>query len=326
MGLSFAALILTLGPAVGQAPGRPGQEGEALEIAVGAYLLDLIDINDVEKTFTADFVIGLEWRDPRLADPRIEDEREIPLDRAWHPEIAVLNERSLTPKLRPYLLVEPDGHVRYAQRYLGTFSVALDLADFPFDHQVLPVEIVVARYKPKDIVCVPNEKKIGREKEMSITGWQVKTATVVPGVKKFRVQGVELAAVYVHMKVSRERWFYIWKIIFPLVLIVFMSSAVFWIPPSLIPSQIAIATASVLTLIAFYLTIGTLLPRISYMTRMDFFVIGCTAIVFLAFGEAVTTGYLASSDRVAQARKLDRWARVVFLVVFAMVAVLAFLT
>jgi hypothetical protein len=119
---------------------------------------------------------------------------------------------------------------------------------------------------------------------MGLTGWQVKTAAVALRVKELGVQGVVLPAVYIEVEVSRERWFYIWKIIFPLVLIVFMSSAVFWIPPSLNPSQIAIATASVLTLIAFYLTIASLLPRISYMTRIDVFVIGCTAIVFLAFG------------------------------------------
>jgi hypothetical protein len=45
---------------------RPDPEGVPTEMTVGAYLLDLQDINDAEQTFSADFFFVMAWRDERL--------------------------------------------------------------------------------------------------------------------------------------------------------------------------------------------------------------------------------------------------------------------
>ena len=45
--------------------------------------------------------------------------------------------------------------------------------------------------------------------------------------------------------------FYIWKVMIPLVLIVFMSWTVFWIDPVHVAAQIGVATTSMLTFIAY---------------------------------------------------------------------------
>jgi len=325
--LTCAAVLVSLTTASAQGAGRLGRPGPAdqpLSISVGAYLIDVIEIDDVAGTFTVDFLVDLRWKDPKLVDPSSAAQRRLALDQAWHPELAFVNERSITPKLEPYLIVDSDGSVRYLQRYFGTFSVALQLQDFPFDEQTLSIDMVVLRYRPDEIVCVPNQGVIGRESIIDLSGWHIERFTVTPGVKKVGMTGFDLAASFLRVEVRRERAFYMWKIVFPLVLIVFMAAAVFWIPPTLIPSQIGIATASVLTLIAFYLTISNYLPRISYLTRLDIFVVGCTAIVFLAFGQAVLTGKLAHSKRVELAQKIDRRTRLVFFAVFAALVLYAF--
>ncbi|TDI46197.1 MAG: hypothetical protein E2P02_05630 [Acidobacteria bacterium] len=94
--------------------------------------------------------------------------------------------------------------------------------------------------------------------------------------------------------------------------------SVFWIDPSLLPSQLAVSTAAVFALIAFRLSIGDLLPPVPYMTRGDVFVLGCTLLVFSAFGEAVVTGRLAKGGRENLARKLDRWSRWLYLTAFGL--------
>lgn len=103
-----------------------------------------------------------------------------------------------------------------------------------------------------------------------------------------------------------------------------MSSAVFWINPRHLAPQIGIATSAVLTLIAFQFSLGYLLPRLSYLTRADRFVMGSMALVFLAFGEAVCTGFLADKDRQALALKLDRAARLLFPLGFLIVLAISF--
>ena len=58
------------------------------------------------------------------------------------------------------------------------------------------------------------------------------------------------------------------------------------------------------------------------MTRGDTIVLGCTLLVFFAFGQTVLTGRLAKTGRETLARALDRWSRRVYLAVFGVLYVL----
>jgi len=111
----------------------------------------------------------------------------------------------------------------------------------------------------------------------------------------------------------------------PLSLIVMMSWAVFWINPKHLAPQIGIATSAVFTLIAFQFSLGYTLPRISYLTQADVFVMGSMTLVFLAFGEAVLTGRLADKERLTLAQRIDRQARWLFPLAFVAVISWSFL-
>jgi len=78
-------------------------------------------------------------------------------------------------------------------------------------------------------------------------------------------------------------------------------------------------------LVIFQLNLGTILPRVSYLTRVDYFVLGSLILVFLALVEAVTSGVIAARGKEALARKLDRWSRWFFPASFLMLVALAFL-
>ena len=71
-----------------------------------------------------------------------------------------------------------------------------------------------------------------------------------------------------------------------------------------------------LTLIAYRFALGNLLPRISYMTRLDYFLLGSTVIVFLALVEVTATSRFVFLGRESLARKLDKYSRIGFPSVF----------
>jgi hypothetical protein len=106
----------------------------------------------------------------------------------------------------------------------------------------------------------------------------------------------------------------------PMSLIVFMSWTAFWIQPNVVPPRIAISTASIFSLIAFGFSIRLSLPRVSYVTRADIFVIGCTLLVFLALGAAVIGSRWASADKLEQAIRLNAVIRWVYVALFVAVA------
>ena len=69
-----------------------------------------------------------------------------------------------------------------------------------------------------------------------------------------------------------------------------------------------------MTLTAFLRVIGGLLPKISYLTRMDTFVAGDSLIIFLALCYSVLADHLASRQKdeaLVRVRTFARWAYIV---------------
>ena len=111
------------------------------------------------------------------------------------------------------------------------------------------------------------------------------------------------------------------KVILPVSLIVFMAWTVFWINPENIGPQLAVSTASVLTLIAFQFSLVGMLPRVSYLTRVDLFLFGATMLVFLALGEAVFTSRIARADPASKAQTIDFHARWSYALLFVLLLI-----
>ncbi len=107
-------------------------------------------------------------------------------------------------------------------------------------------------------------------------------------------------------------------------LFIFMSWTVFWLDPEHLATQVGLAATTMVILVVFQLNIGAVLPRVSYLTRMDYFVLGSSFLVFLALIEAVTSGTIAAQGKHVLAKKLDRWSRVVFPTSFILLLIFAF--
>ncbi len=119
---------------------------------------------------------------------------------------------------------------------------------------------------------------------------------------------------------KRNAGFHFWKVLVPLAMIVAMAWAVFWIDPEQLAPQMGVSTASVLTLIAFQFSLGYLLPRVSYLTRADRFVLGASTLVFLALAEAILSSRLAAAGRIELALRMDRHSRWIYPVLFLAMA------
>ena len=133
---------------------RPDPEGVPTEVQVAAHLIDLKAIDDVAQTFTADVYMAATWNDPRLAlGPHADREsiRVFQEDEIWNPDLDIVNRGEVVPLMEKMLRVDSDGTVTQLQRLLGTFSVSLDLRDFPFDTQVMPIAVSSFFYGPDEI-------------------------------------------------------------------------------------------------------------------------------------------------------------------------------
>lgn len=328
--LIATACVLSSHVALGQPPGdpaspqremvtRPDPEGTPTEVSVGLYFLDVSQIDDVAQEFAADVVIRAIWTDPRLADPEAPPTRVLPLNETWNPEVGFLNRRVVDLVLPQTVRVDPAGQFLYVQRALATFAAPLDLRRFPGDAQELEVQLVSYRYTPGELDLRVDRTFTGSLEAFSVTGWQLELGAA--DAAPFVLPGVDLAraGITFRLRAQREQAYYLLTMFIPLVLIALMAWCVFWIDPSLLPSQIAISTASVFTLIAFRFSVSFSLPRISYLTVADQFMLAITLLVFTALGQAVLTGRLAKSGKETLARSLDRGGRWIYLAALAIV-------
>jgi hypothetical protein len=300
---------------------RPDRENGPTPVEIGIYVLDLMSINDVKQEFTADLYVNARWRDPRLATTSGEGERVLPAAEVWQPAFGILNRRGIDLLLPDRVRVDAEGNVAYTQRVLGQFASRMDLRQFPADDQRLSVQLVSYRYGPDEVEVRVDTARTGRLETMSVSGWQIGTPELDPS--PLEVPGNVRAGATLRLGAQRETTYYLLTMALPLLLIALMAWTVFWIDPANFPPQVSVATASVFSLIAFRFSLSTQLPKVSYLTAADWFILIMTLLVFGALGEAIVTGRLARIERGELARRMDAVGRWVYLAVLVLVCVIA---
>lgn len=281
------------------------------------------EVSAATQSFTANVVVVAEWRDERLAGDL--DQRQVKLSDIWDPMIQIVNQQRLLKTFPEVARVSSDGTVRTIQRYWGKFSNPLELHDFPLDRHTFAIQFIAAADPENTEIVVLDDGKSqsGMAEKLSlpdwgVTGWKMTAGTVelVPGMPLLPGARFEFNA-------GRYLGYYLVKVMLPLLMIVMMSWIVFWIHPSESGSQISVSVTSMLTLIAYRFALGSTLPHVSYITRMDGFILVATILVFFALLEAVLTSRLVKIGKEELALKFDRVCRVLFPAVFLVVGLYA---
>ncbi len=127
----------------------PLDAGLPLNVKVGTAF-NAVTIHENEGNFTATLDLRLRWRDTRLAYPATETPRGFReyrgaaatqrLAEIWRPETGFFNSKDAATESEG-LRVFPDGKVEYVRRVTGSFTASFDATSFPFDKQVLFVEV-----------------------------------------------------------------------------------------------------------------------------------------------------------------------------------------
>ena len=294
---------------------RPDPAGGPTLVGVGIFFQDVAALSDVEQTLETDIYLTVRWRDPRLADPaRGEGSADCPVPegRLWMPALepdSLRNRQSFYPAR---FLVDGRGVVTYGRRLWWKVAQPLDLHAFPLDQHRWTMIVWPVQSRTDEIVFHPLRRMIGINDQLSIQGWRVGAPRAQVGMAPRIARGGTFARFAVELDLDRDWSYYAWKLGLPLTLIVLMAYGVYFIPASAVGQQIGLGMTSMLTLIAYMLTVGSTLPRISYLTRADRFFIGSALLVFLGLVKAVLTTVLTEDHQTRLLARTDRWGRWIF--------------
>jgi hypothetical protein len=289
---------------------RPDEWKGATKVNFMVFVLDIDDIDDAEQNFTTNVFIRLRWQDDRLASPNSSLDRQIPLKEFWNTQVILANRQGLVSRSLPDLVhVSPDGGVVYRQRYTGKMSQPLKLSEFPMDKHTFTIQFLAAGFGIDELEFVPDKFEktalVGGSiaDQLSLPDWQILKSEAI----SFPYRPIaEIHSPGFAFRFEAKRFFsyYLWQVVLPLTVVIAMSWVAFWVHRSQVGVRIGVATSSILTLIAHRFVLASLLPRLPYMTRMDYFTVGSTLLVFMALIVVVLTSFFASKDRHDRKAKL----------------------
>ena len=306
-------LFLNPGSAHGQF-----ESTDTIDVEVMMLLIDVLDIDDATQSMTVDFALRMKWKDTTWTGGR-RTFNESDLGEIWYPELQVINGQGVEPQIRKGIMeVFPDGQHLFRQRFFGKISSQIHSETFPFDKHRFSVKCIVINPEP---IRFREEQGIDAEgPAYSILDWHL--SDEVFRIREHNGLGRTFSAFERSFEGSRFLAFYFWKIFVPLTLVVIMSWTVFWVDPKH-TEQLTVAVTAMLTIIALQFTLQDLTPDISYLTRLDVYLLSCNILVLLALLESVMTSKLLSSGNRSLALAVDRRSRWIFPLAYIICCVLA---
>jgi hypothetical protein len=285
-------------------------------VQIGLKLQQITDIDQKAENFGAVVSIRMEWDDPRLAfSPdscncrfRLFTQKDfdqfIALTGGNWPEFTLFNQQNNRWTQNRLVVVEPDGHAIYFERFTTTFQAPdFNFRQFPFDTQQFFIR--VDSLFGEDFVLFSDlteftqvGDQLGEEEFYVIdSDTQITRETATTGNVTSRYSFGFVA--------KRHLAFYILRIFVPLGLILVVSWFTFFLRDY--TKRIEATSANLLVFVAFNFTIGSDLPRLGYLTFMDAILVAAFAFSVFVVVYNVFLKWLELTDRGARAHRFDRF-------------------
>ncbi|XP_046389486.1 gamma-aminobutyric acid receptor subunit beta-like [Ischnura elegans] len=141
---------------------RPNHGGEAVEVGVSMYVLDISSFSEENMEYTIDMYLRHHWLDPRLRYDHVGPAVNITISpgadfaqHIWTPDTFVVNERSahITNPLtaHEFVRIAPSGAVLRSIRMTVTASCPMSMMYFPMDRHMCALEFESYGYGMSDI-------------------------------------------------------------------------------------------------------------------------------------------------------------------------------
>jgi len=306
--LAWCLLLGLFAQAEESQPQGIGAPAGKVTVHVGIYMIDLIEVDGVAQTFTADLWTKLEWVDPRLAKAGA-GLRRFSRENVWYPRLLVGNVRASDRRWPDEVTVTEEGKVTFLQRSLSTFACSLDLRKFPHDKQRLHTRVFAVETDRKDLEFVIDSEGSGRSDQFTITDWEVGEAQLTAGLQRVSGANKTVPGFEFEIEIQRISRYYMGTIFATVAIIALMAWLVYWLPLGALAPRVSVSVTAMLTLIAYRFVAQQDLPKLPYLTRMDFFLLGAAVLILIGMVTVVVVANQEGKGNTQLARRLNLWFR-----------------
>ncbi|WP_170360835.1 MULTISPECIES: hypothetical protein [Ruegeria] len=297
--------------------GLVGTPENPLKVGIGIRIDQVTSVDQKAENYGAVVVLRAEWTDPALAFDRDTVGREFqvfnPRTLAEHatdigavvPAFVIHNQQSNKWIHESAASLHYDGHVVYVEKSSLTLQAPhFDFRKYPFDTQEFFFE-VVSIFPSEYVSYYPLEKYSGLgdllgEEEWILDNPQVLHSTVIG------LSGRDSDQVVLAFEGKRHLTYYVIRVFLPMLVLVSVGWALFFLDEY--RRRIEIAGGNLLVFVAFNWAISADLPKLGYLTFLDF-ILQC---MFLMTGALIVFNVALRKLKVSGhedgARKLDNYA------------------
>ena len=335
--VAFIFALFYTGMAHAMDAGMPNPPSYPTEVKLGVFLADIIDMNEVEESFEAEIVLIAEWQDPRLAFDAVSEGSESKLFQGefqfnemytgWWPQLLIVNEIGSGDINALRVTVHSDGTVRYRDQRNITLETPMALQRFPFDVQTLQANIISFGDYTDRVRLVIDQGVQGATEEyanvnhkVNVAQWNLLNLDLGEGVSDYRYSGTkrEFSEITMTITLERKSSSIFWKIMFPLIILVSLMWAIFWIDIESLADRLNVAFIGILTIVAYQFVIDGNMPRISYFTFTDAVLLFSFMVMCLVIYESLVVHSLWKRGQHARAERIDKIAHKAFPVIYVL--------
>ena len=247
-------------------------EKDGLYLAAKKYL-NYTDKKGKLAALTCEFTLE-EWKSTGAAFPsrhyEFENLRKVDQDQIETTiKIALYTKEIGDSKNELYVTSSQEGNL--------IFNNDFNLRSFPFDRQTLKIKLYDSFYLPEKRLLFSSTYMM-RDldyfwKNKKINGWDILGAEADSGTYKDPNQRNSKSAMTIKIPIERKHGYYIFKVIFPIILILMVCWSVVWVDPKELEARLTITIVCLLSLIAYNFVIDSELPKLEYLTVLDWIVL-----------------------------------------------------
>jgi len=299
-----------------------------IEVRVGVQIDQITHVNQRAENFGAVGYLRMEWHDPNLAfDPPPD---EIPVRRydrsvfsrkaddenIFFPTFSIYNQQGRRFSDESGVVVFPDGRAVFAERFSATLQAPdFDFKSYPFDKQRFFISIETQWSDAvMHFVADPEFSGIGDQlgEEEWVFHWEGVEITT-----QMNIIGRPASRITFTITARRHIWYYVLRIIIPLIIIVVVSWATFFLRD--FSKRVDVSGGNLLVYVAFNFTISNDLPRLGYLTFIDTILAAAFIITGLTVIWSVLLRRLELNGRERVARIIDVYTLWVYPCAFLLV-------
>tara|TARA_B110000008_G_C16876755_1_gene527142 strand:- start:381 stop:1145 length:765 start_codon:yes stop_codon:yes gene_type:complete len=177
-------------------------------------------------------------------------------------------------------------------------SDTIDLHEFPFDHQSLPLRMESSTHTSNEvtfqIITPPKLASVVKDPLHGNAEWRVDHTSACVKLNLLEFDNTTYSSLVLMIHVQRKAGYYMKKIVIVMWLIQVIAWSTFAMNPMSVGTRIAVTAEAGLCVVSFNMVIAESLPNLPYLSRLDYF----TSIIFwsvaLTVSEHVISFTLAS--------------------------------